>query len=84
MSSLTVPATSIDAAPVQGKLSTTLDLTPQPKSPIAQALSDSIVLAWRSLLRVPRHLDWLVGVTVMPLMFLLMFRYIFAGTEQMT
>lgn len=84
MSSLTVPATSIDAAPVQGKLSTTLDLTPQPKSPIAQALSDSIVLAWRSLLRVPRQLDWLVGVTVMPLMFLLMFRYIFAGTVQMT
>jgi ABC-2 type transport system permease protein/oleandomycin transport system permease protein len=84
MSSLTVPATQIDAAPVQGKLSTTLDLTPQPKSPIAQALSDSLVLAWRSLLRIPRQLDWLIGVTVMPLMFLLMFRYIFAGTVQMT
>lgn len=68
----------------ENKLSTSLDLTPQPKSPIAQALSDSVVLAWRSLLRVPRQLDWLIGVTVMPLMFLLMFRYIFAGTVQMT
>lgn len=66
------------------KLSTALDLTPQPKSPIAQALGDSVVLAWRGLLRVPRQLDWLVGVTIMPLMFLLMFRYIFAGTVQMT
>lgn len=84
MSSLTVPTTSIDASPVQEKLSTTLDLTPQPKSPLAQALNDSVVLAKRSLLRVPRQLDWLVGVTVMPLMFLLMFRYIFAGTVQMT
>lgn len=66
------------------KLSTTLDLTPQKLSPIAQIMSDSSVIAWRNLLRVPRQLDWLVGVTVMPLMFLLMFRFIFAGTVQMT
>ena len=66
------------------RLSTELDLTAQEKSPIVQALSDSIVLARRSLLRVPRQLDWLIGVTIMPLMFLLMFRYIFAGTVQMT
>jgi ABC-2 type transport system permease protein/oleandomycin transport system permease protein len=83
MSSLTV-SPPIEASAVQGKLSTTLDLTPQPKSPLAQAMSDSLVLAWRSLLRIPRQLDWLIGVTVMPLMFLLMFRYIFAGTVQMT
>ncbi|MCO5218215.1 MAG: ABC transporter permease [Thermomicrobiales bacterium] len=36
------------------------------------------------MLRVPRQIDWLIGVTIMPLMFLLMFRYIFAGTVQMT
>lgn len=79
-SSLNIPVITAD----ERKLSTSLDLTPQPKSPIAQALSDSTVLAWRSLLRIPRQLDWLIGVTVMPLMFLLMFRYIFAGTVQMT
>lgn len=66
------------------RLSTSLDLTPRPKSPLLQAISDSFTLARRSLLRVPRQLDWLVGVTIMPLMFLLMFRYIFAGTVQMT
>ena len=32
----------------------------------------------------PRQLDWLIGVTVMPLMFLLLFRYIFGGTVQAT
>jgi len=47
-------------------------------------LSDSLVLAKRGLIRVPRQLDWLIGVTVMPLMFLLMFRYIFGGTVQAT
>ena len=84
MSSTTILNTTSDATTPVERLSTSLDLTPQRRSPIAQALSDSIVLAWRGLLRVPRQLDWLVGVTVMPLMFLLMFRYIFAGTVQMT
>lgn len=66
------------------KLSTGLDLTPRQRSPFVQLMSDSLVIGWRNLLRVPRQIDWLVGVTVMPLMFLLMFRYIFAGTVQMT
>lgn len=78
MSSTSMPANG------EAKLSTELDLTPHPKSALMQAFSDSLVLAWRSLLRVPRQLDWLIGVTIMPLMFLLMFRYIFAGTVQMT
>lgn len=85
---MAVTSSTLDAPMVAGtedqKLSTSLDLTPRPKSIVAQTLSDSFVLAWRSLLRVPRQLDWLIGVTVMPLMFLLMFRYIFAGTVQMT
>lgn len=78
---LETPMTNV---PGERKLSTELDLTPQTRSAFAQTMSDSLVLAWRSLLRVPRQLDWLIGVTVMPLMFLLMFRYIFAGTVQMT
>lgn len=68
----------------QSRLSTSLDLTPERKSAVLQALGDSVVLAKRGLQRVPRQLDWLIGVTIMPLMFLLMFRYIFAGTVQMT
>jgi ABC-2 type transport system permease protein len=61
-----------------------VDLTPIKRSAFAEMLSDSIVLAKRGLIRVPRQLDWLIGVTVMPLMFLLMFRYIFGGTVQAT
>ncbi|MCA9834016.1 MAG: ABC transporter permease [Thermomicrobiales bacterium] len=78
MSSTPIAETSAD------RLSTALDLTPRSKSPFAQLMSDSLVIGWRNLLRVPRQIDWLVGVTIMPLMFLLMFRYIFAGTVQMT
>ncbi len=47
-------------------------------------LSDSYILAKRSLMRVPRQPDWLMGVTIMPIMFLLLFRYIFGGTVQAT
>lgn len=62
--------------------STDLHLVPEKTGTIVGVISDSLVLAKRSLLRVPRQLDWLIGVTIMPIMFLLMFRYIFAGTMQ--
>lgn len=61
-----------------------VDLTPVSRGKFADMMSDSLVLAKRGLIRVPRQLDWLIGVTVMPLMFLLMFRYIFGGTVQAT
>lgn len=66
------------------RLSSTLNLTARNKPQFVQLLNDSFVIGWRNLLRVPRQIDWLIGVTIMPLMFLLMFRYIFAGTVQMT
>lgn len=61
-----------------------VDLTPVSRGKLMDMLSDSMVLAQRGLIRVPRQMDWLIGVTVMPLMFLLMFRYIFGGTVQAT
>jgi len=51
--------------------------------PVA-VVTDSLVLARRHLMRIPRQLDWLLGVTVMPIMFLLLFRGIFADTVQAT
>jgi len=71
-------------APGARPRSTALNLEPVQRGKIAAVLSDSLVLAKRSLLRVPRQLDWLIGVTVMPIMFLLLFRYIFGGTVQAT
>ena len=54
------------------------------RSKPASVMMDSLVLARRHLIRIPRQLDWLVGVTIMPIMFLLLFRYIFADTVQAT
>ena len=51
---------------------------------VLSVLSDSYILARRRLMRVPRQPDWLMGVTIMPIMFLLLFRYIFGGTVQAT
>lgn len=54
------------------------------RSKPAAVLIDALVLAKRHLIRIPRMLDWLIGVTIMPIMFLLLFRYIFADTVQAT
>jgi ABC-2 type transport system permease protein/oleandomycin transport system permease protein len=46
---------------------------------VAYALSDTVVLARRSLLRIPRQPDLLVGFTVQPIMFVLLFVFVFGG-----
>src|SRR5215475_6387360 len=48
-------------------------------SSISFATSDMLVLAKRSLLRVRRQPDLLVGYTVQPIMFVLLFLYVFGG-----
>ncbi|HSK49241.1 MAG TPA: ABC transporter permease [Solirubrobacterales bacterium] len=42
-------------------------------------LSDTLVLAKRSLLRIPRAPDLLLSFTVQPIMFVLLFAYVFGG-----
>ena len=49
---------------------------------LSAVVSDSMLIAWRSLKRIPRSPDWLVAATVQPIMFTLLFRYIFAGAIQ--
>lgn len=48
-------------------------------SALQYAFSDTIVLAKRSLLRIPRQPDLLIGFTVQPVMFVLLFVYVFGG-----
>jgi ABC transporter DrrB family efflux protein len=48
-------------------------------SAFAETLSDTVVLAKRSLLRIPRQPDLLLGFTVQPIMFVLLFVYVFGG-----
>ena len=43
------------------------------------AVSDTLVLAKRSFLRIPRAPDLLIAFTVQPLMFVLLFAYVFGG-----
>jgi ABC-2 type transport system permease protein/oleandomycin transport system permease protein len=45
-------------------------------------ISDTLVLAKRSLLRIPRQPDLLVGFTVQPILFVLLFVYVFGGAIQ--
>jgi ABC transporter DrrB family efflux protein len=48
-------------------------------SSLSYAVSDTLVLAKRSLLRIPRQPDLLVGFTIQPIMFVLLFVYVFGG-----
>jgi ABC-2 type transport system permease protein/oleandomycin transport system permease protein len=49
---------------------------------VAHALSDTFVIARRSLLRIPRQPDLLVGFTIQPVMFVLLFVFVLGGAIQ--
>jgi ABC transporter DrrB family efflux protein len=49
---------------------------------VRRATSDSLVLAKRNLLRIPRAPDLLLSFTVQPIMFVLLFVYVFGGAIQ--
>jgi ABC-2 type transport system permease protein/oleandomycin transport system permease protein len=80
MSTNTLPTPTIVAEPHVAAP----DLDFVRRSKPASVIADALVLAKRHLIRIPRQLDWLIGVTIMPIMFLLLFRYIFADTVQAT
>ncbi|MET8907875.1 ABC transporter permease [Micromonospora sp. NPDC004551] len=46
------------------------------------ALSDTGVMLWRSVRHVTRSVDTIITVTIMPIAFLLLFRYVFGGAIQ--
>jgi ABC-2 type transport system permease protein/oleandomycin transport system permease protein len=51
-------------------------------SALPYAVSDTLVIAWRNLLRIPRQPDLLLGFTIQPIMFVLLFVYVFGGAIQ--
>ena len=51
-------------------------------SSLAYAVADTAVLAKRNLLRIPRQPDLWVSFTIQPLMFVLLFVYVFGGAIQ--
>jgi len=48
-------------------------------SSIAYTISDTIVIAKRNLLRIPRQPDLLIAYTIQPVMFIVLFVYVFGG-----
>jgi ABC-2 type transport system permease protein/oleandomycin transport system permease protein len=48
-------------------------------STLATTVSDTVVLARRNLLRIPRQPDLLIAYTIQPVMFVLLFVYVFGG-----
>ena len=46
---------------------------------MSRLLSDTLVIAERNLVRLPRAPDLLLAFTVQPVMFVLLFRYVFGG-----
>jgi ABC transporter DrrB family efflux protein len=51
-------------------------------STFAMSLSDTVVLARRNLKRIPRQPDLLIAYTIQPVMFVLLFVYVFGGAIQ--
>jgi ABC transporter DrrB family efflux protein len=51
-------------------------------SALAMTVSDTLVLARRNLKRIPRQPDLLVAYTIQPVMFVLLFVYVFGGAIQ--
>jgi ABC-2 type transport system permease protein/oleandomycin transport system permease protein len=51
-------------------------------SAVRAAAADSLVIVWRNLMRIPRAPDLLIGFTVQPVMFVLLFVYVFGGAIQ--
>ncbi|MET7277120.1 ABC transporter permease [Kribbella sp. NPDC005582] len=52
---------------------------PDRVNPFGRALSDAGILAWRSLKRIPRTPDMLIYATIQPIMFVLLFAYVFGN-----
>jgi ABC transporter DrrB family efflux protein len=51
-------------------------------SALAMNVSDTLVLARRNLMRIPRQPDLLIAYTIQPVMFVLLFVYVFGGAIQ--
>jgi ABC-2 type transport system permease protein len=46
---------------------------------LSQGIRDGGIIAWRNLLNVRRNVDWLFAAVIQPIMFVLLFAYVFGG-----
>ena len=62
----------------------TQTLTPQARPRLYWTLADALVLAKRHLVQIPRIPEELIFATIQPIMFVLLFRYVFGGAIAIT
>jgi len=70
---------SITSTPTPTPISRTVTLRPARHSALFWALADAWVLAKRRLTQIPRIPDELIFATIQPIMFVVLFRYVFGG-----
>jgi ABC-2 type transport system permease protein len=76
----TTPATTpASGTPASGEAAIRKALSSTPRPPSASALSAALTFGWRGMLKVKHVPEQLLDVTITPVMFVLMFTYIFGG-----
>ncbi len=69
---------------ITSNISTTQSLMPRARSRLYWTLADALVLAKRHLVQIPRIPEELLFSTIQPIMFVLLFRYVFGGAIAVT
>ncbi len=75
----TAPTARPRATPVADEAALRKALSSTPRPPRASALSATLTFGWRGMLKVKHVPEQLLDVTITPVMFLLMFTYLFGG-----
>ncbi len=75
----TVPASSVDTLPVADQAAVRRAISSTSRPPRASALSAALTFGWRGMLKVKHVPEQLLDVTITPVMFVLMFTYLFGG-----
>jgi ABC-2 type transport system permease protein len=76
---VSTPATAAVAREPTGEEAVRKALSPHTRPPRASALSAAIAFGWRGMLKVKHVPEQLLDVTITPVMFVLMFTYLFGG-----
>lgn len=75
----TTPATSAQPTPAAEEAALRQALASTPRPPRASALSAALTFGWRGMLKVKHVPEQLLDVTITPVMFVVMFTYLFGG-----
>jgi len=75
----TAPRTRARPAPAAEEAALRKALSSTPRPPHPSALSSALTFAWRGMLKVKHVPEQLLDVTITPVMFVLMFTYLFGG-----